>query len=159
MDIAQRVLQFNSFWAHAENITIAMLSDHREEVRRKAVLWIMRARREFDEETNPRKFSPPEVDFTAQNYFDLIDWESEDCTEPPLTMGMSTDEILAAFKEPLILPPFPNHTQAVERMVRVTSEVAPQRVGYTARHRLILKLLESRDMVPKFYTKKHDNVF
>ena len=44
MEIAQKVLQDNAHWAHSENITIAMLADHREEVRRKAVLNIMRAR-------------------------------------------------------------------------------------------------------------------
>ena len=44
MEIAQKVLQDNAHWAHSENITIAMLADHREEVRRKAVLNIMKAR-------------------------------------------------------------------------------------------------------------------
>ena len=44
MEIAQKALQDNAHWAHSENITIAMLADHREEIRRKAVLNIMRAR-------------------------------------------------------------------------------------------------------------------
>jgi hypothetical protein len=73
--------------------------------------------------------------FKALNYFDMIDWESEPCTEPPLTMDMSLDDIMGAFTEPLRLPPYPNNTQAVERMVRVVTEVAPNRVGFTARHR------------------------
>ena len=42
--IAQNVLQDNSYWAHSENILISMLADKREEVRRKAVLRIMKAR-------------------------------------------------------------------------------------------------------------------
>ena len=71
----------------------------------------------------------------AGNYFDLIDWETEPCTEPPLTMDLSVDSILDCIRSPLILPPYPNHTQSVERMVRVVCEVAGQRVGYTARHR------------------------
>ena len=61
--IAQEVLQYNSFWAHSENLAICMLADKREEVRRKAVLWIMKARREFQQETHPRQFTPPEVNF------------------------------------------------------------------------------------------------
>ena len=44
MEIAQKVLQDNAHWVHSENNTIAMLADHREEVRRKAVLNIMKAR-------------------------------------------------------------------------------------------------------------------
>ena len=44
MEITHKVLQDNAHWAHSENITIAMLADSREEVRRKAVLRIMKAR-------------------------------------------------------------------------------------------------------------------
>ena len=36
----ERVLQDNSYWAHVENILIAMLGDDREVVRRRAVLCI-----------------------------------------------------------------------------------------------------------------------
>ena len=61
--LAQKVLQDNSYWAHAENLVISMLGDEREEIRRKAVLWILRARREFDSLKHPRKFIPPSVNF------------------------------------------------------------------------------------------------
>ena len=63
MAIAQKVLQGNSYWAHSENLTISMLCDEREEVRRKAALWIMKARRDFDPAQHPRKFIPPAVNF------------------------------------------------------------------------------------------------
>ena len=36
----ERVLQDNSYWAHPENILIAMLGDDREVIRRRAVLCI-----------------------------------------------------------------------------------------------------------------------
>ena len=48
---------------------------------------------------------------------------------------MSVDELLEAFRTPLKLPAYPSNTQAVERMVRVVTEVAPLKAGYTARHR------------------------
>ena len=48
---------------------------------------------------------------------------------------MNVDQLMCAFKEPIILPAYPNNTQAVERMVRVVTEVAPLRAGYSARHR------------------------
>ena len=159
MLIAQKVLQDNAFWAHSENLTISMLADNREEVRRKAVLWILKARREFNPDTHPRKFVPPEVNFDAQNYFDLIDWNSLVSTEPPLTMDLSLDDILRIIGEPIILPDYPNHTQSVERMVRVVTEVASRKAGYKARHRTILELLESRALVPKFNTKRDDSMF
>ena len=157
--IAQKVLQDNAHWAHSENLIISMLGDEREEVRRRGVLRIKKARREFNPDQHPRQFIPPKVQFEAKNYFDLIDWESEPCTEPPLTIDMSLDTIMAAIGELLKLPPYPNHTQAVERLVRVVCEVASKRVGYIARHRMILRLLESRGLVPKFNTKKDDARF
>ena len=158
MLIAQKVLQDNAHWPHHENIVITMLSDRREEVRRRAVLYIMRARRDFNVDEHPRQFITPAVNFKAANYFDLVDLDSSPCTEPPLTMDMDLDTIMGAFREPLRLPPYPNNTQAVERMVRVVTEVANKKAGYTARHRMILKLLESRKMVPKFNTKKDDSI-
>ena len=63
MNIAQSVLSHNSYWAHPENITIGMLSDEREELRHRAVLWIQKARQEFNPETHPRQFVPPSVNF------------------------------------------------------------------------------------------------
>ena len=63
MAIAEKVLQDNSHWAHAENVLISMLCDEKEEIRRKAVLQIMKARREFDATNHPRKFIPPRVNF------------------------------------------------------------------------------------------------
>ena len=85
--------------------------------------------------------------------------EGSEKTEPPLTRDLPESKILSALSEPLILPPYPNHTQAVERMVKVVTESCSKRVGYTVWHRLILKLLESRNLVKKFNTKKHDAVF
>ena len=158
-NIALKVLQDISYWAHSENIIISMLSDVREEIRRKAVLRIMKARREFNEDTHPRQFIPPIVNFEALNYFDLIDWDVEPCTEPHLTVDIDLDNILRVFNDPLSLPPFPNHTQAVERMVRVVTEVATKRVGFTGRHRLILQMLDSRNKVPTFNTKNDDANF
>ena len=157
--IAQQVLQDNAHWAHSENILISMLADEREEIRRMAVLRIMRARREFDHTSHPRQFIPPQVKFDATNFFDLVDWELEPCTEPPLTMDMELDIVMSALSAPLRLPAFPNNTQAVERMVRVVSEAATKRVGHMARDGLILKLLESRSLVPKFNTKRQDANF
>ena len=156
--IAQKVLQDNAHWPHSENILISMLADQREEVRRRAVLLIMKARREFKIEEHPRQFTKPEVNFKAANYFDMIDFEVEPCTEPPLTMDMDLDTIMGAFREPLILPPYPSNTQGVERMVRVVTEVASKKAGFTARHRMILQLLQSRNMVPRFNTKSDDAI-
>ena len=76
-----------------------------------------------------------------------------------MTKELEMTEILTAFASPLHLPAYPNNTQQVERLVRVVTEVASKRVGYNARHQLILQLLESMKAMPLFNTKKHDAVF
>ena len=105
MLVAQRVLQTNAQWTHQENVIISMLSDGREEVRRRAVLYITRARRQLTPDDQPRQFVPPEVNFKAAEYLELIELDTLPCTEPPLTMDMDLDTIMGAFREPLILPP------------------------------------------------------
>ena len=153
-DIAQATLQNNAYWAHSENIAISMLGDESETVRRKAVLWVRRAREEFSVTDHPRQFVPPKVNFHARDYTEMINWVEVPCTEPPLTMGMTMEEVMVALKEPLRFPNYPNHTQRVEAMVRVVTEVADKRAGYDARQRMILNLLESRKICPSFKTKK-----
>ena len=39
-ETVERVLQDNAYWAHPENIVIAMLADENEIIRRSAVLYI-----------------------------------------------------------------------------------------------------------------------
>ena len=75
-------------------------------------------------------------------------------TEPPLTMDLEMGDIMAAHGAPLLLPPYPSNTQQTERMIRILTEVAPNRVGFLARDSQIHQLLESRALVPRFNTKK-----
>ena len=81
---------------------------------------------------------------SLKNYFDLIDWDVEPCTKPPLTIETDSETFMAAIAATLKLPKYPNNTQAVERMVRVVCEAATKRVRNIARDGLIQKLLESR---------------
>ena len=56
-----KVLQDNAFFTHPENMIISCLANHREEIRKKALLYIMAARRNFDPEDHPRQFIPPTI--------------------------------------------------------------------------------------------------
>ena len=154
--IVQKVLCDNSYFAHPENIVISLLADQDEEVRRRGVLYILKAREDFDQESHPRQFLPPQINLEAQSYWQLVDWEKEQNTEPPLTMKMTKDEILRDLGEPNILPDYPCHTQSVERKVPVVTESCLQKVGYTGRHQWILSTEQSRDLVHKFDSKKDE---
>ena len=151
-----RVLQTNSFWGHAENLLIGMLADSRNVIREKAVLSILAARRKYDQEAHPRKFLPPQLNFAATLYVDLINWEEEQATEPPITMKLSEEEILSARLRPLRLPAYPCHTQSVEHAIPLVTEACLHRAGYCGRHSWIISTAESRQICPKFNTKKND---
>lgn len=157
--VVQKVMSDNAHFAHAESIVITLLADPREELRRKGVLHILAARREHDPEKGPRQFIPPSVNFQANVYADLIDWDGIERTEPPLTMDLSEDTILSAMTKPLKLPSYKNHTQGVEKYMPVLEMACGQRAGYTARHRFILSVDQSRVLVPQFDTKKDDAKF
>ena len=157
--IVAKVMQENGHWAHPENVAIACLSDPDEEIRRKGVQFIRQAREAFDKEGEVRKFVPPEINFDSKRFCDMVDLESAEKTEPPVTKDLSDEAVLSALTAPLILPAFPNNTQSVERMVRVVTLAATKRAGHAARHRLILQMLQSRKRVSSFNTKKQDAVF
>ena len=123
---------------------------------RKGVQFIRQA---FDKEEDVRKFVPPQIDFKSNRFCDMVDLDSAEKTEPPVTRDLPDEVILSALTAPLILPAFPNNTQGVERMVRVVTLAAVKRAGHAARHRLILHLLQSRKRVGSFNTKKDDAVF
>ena len=88
--------------------------------------------------------------FKATIYIDLIDWEVEQKTEPPLTMSLSDAVILSALEKPLTLASYPNHTQTVERTVKVVTESCLQKVGYSGRHRYLRNILSQKYLIHFF---------
>ena len=145
------------YFAHQENVAIACLSDGDEEVRRKGVKFILATRMEYEEDGDVRKFMAPEINFESSRFCDLIDLESVDKFEPPLTKELSEETILSALATPLILPSFPNNTQRVEQLVRVVTEAATLRADFHGRNRLILQRLKSRSLVGSFNSKMQDD--
>ena len=155
-EIVKSVMQDNGHWAHPENIVIACLSDQDWETRKKGVDYIRQARLEDTAKDDVRKFVPPEINMQSKKFYDLVDLETAEKTEPPVTKHLSDETISSALTAPLILPAFPNNTQSVERAVRVVTKVAKKRAGHTARHKLILQKLLSRKRVSKFDSKKDE---
>ena len=100
-----------------------------------------------------RKFRVPKLNFEATAYWDMIDIESE-LYEPPLTMHLSDEQIKAFEKTPLCIPDYPNHTQAVERAVKLTTEAAGKVVGFEQRHGMICQRIKARKQIPRFHSKK-----
>ena len=68
-----------------------------------------------------RKFKRPRsINLDAKHYSQLVDFDQLSLiTEPPLTIGLSLDEITSMAK-----PEFHCHTQDVERLVHLISRVS-----------------------------------
>ena len=54
----------------------------------------------------------------------------------------------------LILPPYPSHTQSVERVIREITDVSARCVGQEKRHGMLLARYSGRKAMPKANTKR-----
>lgn len=157
--IINPVIAHNAFCAHPENILISMLGDEQRDVRVLAVSRILKARSEAIETSanaHPRKFIVPSINFQAQKFQDMIDWEKETIHEPPVLRGLS-DEQIRSFIDDVsqvsLFNAFPCHTQAVERTVKEVTKASLSVCGIENRDGLIRNALRSRQLMPSFNTK------
>ena len=87
-----KTLQFNGYWSHPESILLAMTHDARDDIREKAIQMIQNIRQEEEAGTRTylaeiRRFEvPPNINFSAETYEDLIDFETVgiEYTSPPI---------------------------------------------------------------------------
>jgi len=151
--IVDDTLQWNGFMAHPENILVGMLLDMRPSSRTLAVKRIQEARGK--DTGRLRSFVPPRIQFDAQDYVDMINWEKTVVTPPPLLADINLEEqqeIAASGKSDRKEFKIPCHTQAVERVVKEVTRAATKVCGEDERHRFILSAIQDRKLLPKFNT-------
>lgn len=147
------VIERNSFFAHPENILIAMTTDERRHMRQLGLRRILKARLNPGKST--RQFRVPRLNFDCADY---IDWTVEKVTEPPITTKISDEDLKIFINDPntplIDLDRFPCHTQAVERCIKLVTDASMAVCGQTRRDGFIRAWLNSRKIMPKFETKK-----
>jgi hypothetical protein len=154
-DIIKPYISRNAYFAHPENILLALMSDDSKAKRRKAVQIILNNRISANNAALPiRQFKVPDINFNAADWDELIDFNKITITEPPLTADLTNPEINNIIDQPLHLPLYPNHTQHVERHIREVTEASSKVYGADARHGFIVARLTSRSRMPQFDTKK-----
>ncbi|GBM05460.1 hypothetical protein AVEN_94757-1 [Araneus ventricosus] len=93
-------------------------------------------------------FVIPSVNFGATDYVDLIDWQAFYVTPPPVLRQISSHELLKIQDDVPMdgsdFIKFPSHTQSVERIVKLVTEVCRKKVGRQNRDGFIRATLESR---------------
>ena len=168
--IIKEVIKRNGYFAHHENVLIALVNDDNESLRKLGWRMAKKARELMKGNKNIRAFSIPKINFSAENYYNIVDWDVF-YTEPPLTKIMSDEDIDAHIengnfpKHPYMslaccsISNIPCHSQAVERMVKLVSESAKNVVGDSNRDGFIRSTIKSRRNNPYFETKADYNLY
>jgi len=125
--IVDPVIRCNVNFAHPENQLLAMMTDHRPHIRELG-LRVMKVRA-ANRSGQIRKFKIPEkLNFDTFEYSDMINWAVYPISEPPVTKAMTDAElrelITMEVTPNVSFPKFPCHTQAVDRCMKLVTEVA-----------------------------------
>lgn len=166
--VVNNTIQRNGFYAHPENVLLAMLNDERQEIRYQGWIKILQAR-EKDKENNSnnvvvREFVIPKLNFNCEDYTSMIDLENENITSPPILNGIDIDldniinlasEKISEMDLQIDLNSIPCHTQAVERAIKIVTEASCSLYDNDKRLGFILNTLNSRNNMANFETKKN----
>src|SRR6218665_733296 len=72
--IVDPVIHRNAYFAHPENLLLAMMTDHRQHIRELGLRRVMKARAAYHSGQIRRFKVPAKPNFDAVEYFDMIDW-------------------------------------------------------------------------------------
>ena len=113
-DVQQAVrstVEPNAYFAHPENLLVAMVSDSYGPVLDQGVSRLLAARKQELGATasKRRQFRVPALNWEAQSYPSMIKWEEVNVTEPSVTAVLPDSAIEAVRDQPLEFPGFPCH--------------------------------------------------
>lgn len=147
LDTVNHVIQNNAYFAHPENVLLAMIHDDSATIRELGFRRIMKARNTHAKRKSVIKFKQPKLLLLASEYHLMIDWHTAELTEPPATKIIPTENIAAYIRsqqKPCALTTFPCHTQAVERHIKLVTEASVSVVGAVARDGYIRNRIKGR---------------
>lgn len=156
------VLGNNAYFAHLENLLLAMINDDRPFIRELAWFRILQTK-QTNTNDSIRPFRLPKLNFNALDYIEMIDWDVTPITPPPLLrrieINMNTIRPLLIKKLEChefgsLIVGIPNNTQAVERTVKLVTQSANRVCGQSQRDGFILSTLQSRSDMSRFLSKK-----
>ena len=91
--IADTVIQRSSYYTHHENIILTMIRDERKAICEPEFRRILKVRQKHTEKTAVQRVCVSKLNFDANEYYDLVDWQATDLTEPPATKNMKNEEL------------------------------------------------------------------
>ena len=84
LQVVNPVIGCNAFFAHPENLLLAMIVDDREHVRELGYRRILKARQSTSKGKTIRNFVPPKINFEATDYTEIIYWNTCPLYPPPM---------------------------------------------------------------------------
>lgn len=163
--IVNRVVQNNSYFAHCENVLLAMLFDDKKTVRESALKKILYIRDNLHDPTKLREYNKPAINFESTDYINLINLDNdENLSEPPFTANIPYEYLVSYIEldsPPLSDPEIPCHIQGTERYVQLLTSVS-HRVVQNNRDDVMTVTAESRKLLPRIESKQDlrwENVF
>ena len=154
------VVQRNAFYAEPGVMVCAMLESEEESVRMTAVNIIRKHRDKPNKISKSkvlqgvRKRSVPALQWDAQSWDKIIDWDKCQFHEPFILSKLEMNVIEECYAKPFCFPKYPVHSQSVERAVKLVSEASSKVSGEERRHTSILSVVSSRRSRKAFDTKK-----
>ena len=147
-EVVKGKIDDGAWMAHSEILLLHLLASEDEEQRRFAInkILALRAGSEFGETKN-RPHKVPKLNWSAMKIEDMIVWES--ATEPLHTAKLNTDDLRSFLDKPFTMPPFPGHTQSVERLVKEVSAASLKVFGTKEVDGYVKARCEARQLVPK----------
>ena len=154
-DYLLKCISHNAYFGHSESILMTMLFDKDEKINADALSLIGSKMSQFPSNiTSIRKFSLPDINFQANCYRDLIDW-NQDVTIPPLIryLWKSNVSFGALQKKLEKIGEIQCHSQAVERIVKVVTKATVSVYGHERREGYIKCTLDFQSIMSLFSTK------
>ena len=155
VDVVKDNVLANSYWFHSENLLISLLASEAYEDRDFAVSKILQIRdgEDFGDDSLRVRVNPEVINFDAEDLKEVIPPDAF-THEPPLTLYMSSEELVKYRDVPMVLKKWPNHTQATERAVKKTSKASMMASTEKKTEGLILTNEVANKLVSKVNSKK-----
>lgn len=157
VQVVDRVIQDNAYFAHSENILLSMLFDDRMEKRNIAIKKILHYRRDIVDPTELRVYKKPLINFNCTEYTNMIDLNDDTILfEPPFTQSYSYEHLEGYLNydvPPFDDPQIPLHIQGTERHVQLLAATA-KRVSGKNVEGAMAAILESRTKTPRLESKQ-----
>ena len=82
-----------AYYAHPENLLLAMMTDSNQVKRQKAVNTVLNIRAAKSSNWSViREFKVPIIDFNASEWHEMIDWDNTAIEELPLSPHLTTEQ-------------------------------------------------------------------